>query len=299
MEDQLEQPAETLDSGADVRPDAAQWRAVDEEDADPDTDALNNEGNEPDEEFDDVEVDGKKYQLPKTAAEKLKSERLMHGDYTRKTQELAEQRKQIEAQGQQLQRARQSQQEHLQDMAKVVAIDQQLRQIAELDWNRLIDEDPATAQKLQMNQQRLQQERQAAQAAITKRDQEAALSEQQSFAKRVQDAEAYMQREIQGWSAERSNQLASYAKKDGIDSTALAKALVDVPHLAKYLHKAELYDRLQERQAKGKASSAEPPKVEAKPVPRVGAGAKGTKDPLNMTDTEFAAMRRAQIKHRR
>jgi SET domain-containing protein len=86
----LEQPAETLDSVATtdpVAPPETDLEAVD-------TELETQPTEDPDEED---EIEGVKLRGKKEALERIKAERLMQADYTRKTQEVAEQRRTIEA----------------------------------------------------------------------------------------------------------------------------------------------------------------------------------------------------------
>src|SRR4051812_9326565 len=71
---------------------------------------------DPDEE---IEIGERKFALPKSAAEKLKAERLMHADYTKKTQEVAEQRKAVEARQADVERHATEAQEYLDEIGEI------------------------------------------------------------------------------------------------------------------------------------------------------------------------------------
>jgi hypothetical protein len=239
------------------------------------------------EEDGELEVDGKKFTLPKSTVEKLKAERLMQADYTQKTQAAAEERKSIAAEREQVQRQAKEQQQYVQEMAAVVAIDQQLAQYTALDWNALIESDPVRAMQLQQQQKALEGQRSTAQQSLTQKQQQFALEKQQSFAKQIQDADDYMSREIPGFKTGRNDELAKYAAGIGMSPEATAKAIIKNPVIAKLLHKADLYDKLLAKQ-----TPKPPPVAEAKPAIRVGSNATVKKDPTKMTDAEFAAYRR-------
>ncbi len=235
---------------------------------------------EPVEENEDIDVDGKKYALPKSAAEKLKVERMLHADYTRKTQEVAEHRRAVEEQAQ-------TNQKYLMDVAKIVSIDEQLGAYKSLNWDQIINQDPVEALKHQNNVRQLEQARNEAVQQLTQKQQQHALSEQQTFAKQAQEAESYFAREIPGWSAARSDQLMNYGAAEGLPPKAITQFVIHNPALAKILHKAELYDQIQKKQR-----PATPAPVLVKPVAKVGQTATARKDPSKMSDTEFAAYRR-------
>lgn len=274
--DELEQPVETLDS------DAAAAAAEDHDQQaaqhDDQADAASQEQAEEDEE---IEIGGKKVAMPKSIAAEIKAGTMRNADYTQKTQALSADRKAFEAEREQ---TRQQSQQFIKEVAKVHALDDQLEQFSKVDWNALSDQDPVGAQKLHFQYQALQQQRQEAAQAVTQKQHEHALAEQQSLAKQVQEADAYFKREIPGWSPERSTRLAQFASEQGIPADVLALAVVKNPALAKVLHKAELFDQLEKKQsAKPKAPAAPPA-----PVTRVGAArATAAKDPSKMSDAEW------------
>ena len=251
---------------------------------------LNPEGGEtepPPEEEDEIEVDGRKFALPKTAAEKLRSERMMHADYTQKTMSVANDRKMVEEYAQNVAQQYQQQQAILSENAKILSIDAQIEQFQKLDWNTIISQDPQYAMQLQQQQRALEGKRQEAINGLTQKQQQQALNEQQVTAKLMQDANSYWMREIPGWSDARSTQLLNYGVSQGIPAHVLGRAAINQPALAKILHKAELYDAILKKQTPPAAAP-----VIAKPAVKVGSNAKVSKDPTKMSDAEFAAYRR-------
>ena len=88
------------------------------------------------------EVDGVKLRGKKDALEKLKAERLMQADYTRKTQEVAEQRRTFDAEREQFQRAAQTHQQYLREIGQLTGIDERLAQFSQVNWQALTDQDP-------------------------------------------------------------------------------------------------------------------------------------------------------------
>jgi len=248
------------------------------------------------EEDDEIEVDGKKFVMPKSAAEKLKAERLMHADYTRKTQEVAETRKQTEAEREQVKQAAAQQQQFIKEIAKVHAIDDQLEQYKALDWNKLSDEDPVGAQKLHFQYQALQQQRQQAAEAVTTKQNEHALVEQQATAKQLQEAEAYVQREVPGWTPERGAVVNDYIQAQGVKlDQATAKAIFANPALIKIFDQAEKFGQLLKKQTAKPSTPAAPPA----PVTRVSAARASAKvDPAKMPVDDWMAQRNKQVRGR-
>jgi len=87
-------------------------------------------------------------------------------DYTQKTQQVAEQRKELEVYAEQIKMQEQAFQEQMQlnnvlieDVAKITALDQQLNQYANVNWQELSDSDFVEAQKHFFTYNQLQQQR--------------------------------------------------------------------------------------------------------------------------------------------
>ena len=135
MSDQVDSTVEDLDldNATDQDSDYAQE----------DDEQLDESGNPVvvEDEDEEVEHDGQKYKVPKA----LKPLLMMQGDYTQKTQALAEQRRAIEAQAQQ---THQLVQQNIADIGRVASIDERLQQFSQLNWQALSEADPLQAQKL-------------------------------------------------------------------------------------------------------------------------------------------------------
>lgn len=283
MEDDLEQPGSPDSEAAGNTAAEDENLVVDEQLDDVDQDAVSQEDAE--EEEDEIEVDGKKFAMPKSAAEKLKSERLMHADYTQKTQAVAEERKTVAAEREQVQRHQQEAQQYIGELAKIQSIDERLADYRAVDWDALSDADPQTFQKLDRQMRALEASRNEVAQVITQKQQQNALSEQQALAKQVQEADAYFKREIPGWSNERSTRLQQYAIEQGIPAEVLGQAVIRQPALAKLLHKAEMFDQLEKKQT---AAKPKPP-VQEKPVTRITATRQSAqRDPDKMGMDEWA-----------
>jgi hypothetical protein len=232
----------------------------------------------------EVEYEGTKYKVPK----ELKDALLRQSDYTRKTQEVAEQRKSVEVQQQQMQQQAQLQQVAFKEYATMVNADQQLEQYKALDWQALIDRDPVEAMKLDRQMRQLQDTRNTAQSRITQIQQASAIQAQQETAKRLEEGRAAVQRDIKDWSPELAQKLTDHGKSYGFTDNELSQ--VTDPRSVQILHDAYLY-----RQIMQKTKPQLVPKVEAKPVTKVSGNSVTTKDPTQMSDREFATYRKKQI----
>jgi Asp-tRNA(Asn)/Glu-tRNA(Gln) amidotransferase A subunit family amidase len=227
----------------------------------------------------EIEYDGEKYKVPKN----LKDAFLRQQDYTQKTQSVAEQRKAIESQRAELAQQAEMQRQFIAEYAEVHAIDRQLQQFSQVNWQQLIDTDPVQAMKLDREMRALQERRQYVASSVTQKQQQAHMQAQQETAKRLQEGKAVLEREIKGWSPEVANSLVQYGQEFGYSAEEL-KSVQD-PRAVKLLHKAWQFDQLMKKQAAQK----ERPPVQEKPVTRITAQkGSATKDPSKMM--QFCSM---------
>lgn len=247
-----------------------------------------------DEELAEIEVDGVKFDMPKAQAEKLKAERMMQADYTQKTQAHAERVRAFEAEQQQ--RVEADQRDFV-ERAKLHQIDDTLKQYSQVDWQAAYDQDPIAAGKAQAYIQQLNGERARLEGNIAQNQQQRALSEQQSTAKQVQEAEAYVSREIPGWTEARGEQLKNFAAAEGLQLTPeVAKVLIKNPAFFKIMNKAEMFNQMEKKQSVKTA----PPSAPSKPITRVNVkGTSGQVDPNKMSADEWRVWRDSQIAQKR
>jgi len=253
------------------------------------SDSESQETEAPAEEDDSEEVDyeGEKYKLPK----KLKDALLRQQDYTQKTQAVAEQRRALEAQAQQVQQHAQLSQQYVAEYAEALALDKELARYANIDWNQLTDADPVQAMKLDRQMRELQQRRNEVVSSVTQKQQAQAIEAQRIAQQRLNEGRAVLEREIKGWTPDTAKALASFGMEQGFTEQELAQ--VNDPRTVKLLHKAWQYDQLM------KAKTAKPePVTQERPVTRITASKGTVKTPDKMTDKEFAAWRRNQIRNR-
>lgn len=254
----------------------------------------------PESDDEEAEIAGEKYRIPKTLAAHLKeleNGRLRQDDYTRKTQEVAEQRKDFESRMQQLAVREQFQQQHIQAVAKVMSLDEQLTQYQKLDWNAIMDASPVEAMKLDRQMRELQQQRAQVVSGIDQSQQQQNLAQQQATTRQHQTALETLEREIKDY---RTPEVQKALMETGLKSGFKPEELQNVtdPRSIKLLHKAYLYDKLVAKQI----TAAKPAAPEAKPITRVTPGAgtnrKSINDP-NLSDEEFNRLRRESLNRKR
>lgn len=245
-------------------------------------------GDDEDELEDDL--DGVKVRGKKELIEKLKAERLMQADYTRKTQEVAEQRKAVEAAQQQIQAQRQFEQQNLDIVADIRAMEREMAQLSQVNLQQLSDQDPVQAQKLMVRLQQLQTARGQAAQALTQRHQAFTQAQQQEAARQLEEGQRVLQRDIPGWGPELAQKLTSFALANGY--TQAEVAAIRSPAMVR-----SLYREYQVAEAK-KQATQRPPQVQTAPVTRVNSASKSRAaiDPDKLSPEQWLKWRNAQVK---
>jgi len=185
-------------------------------------------------------------------------------DYTKKTQELAEQRKGLEEYAQTVQAQEQAFQQQVQlnqaligDVAQLTAIDQQLAAYANVNWSQMSDTDFVEAQKLFFTYNQLQQQRATLAQQFEAKQNQLMQTHQQALARRVQEGQSVLAREIPNWSRETSQAIISTGKEYGFTDDELS-GIVDPRHV-KVLHDAMQWRKLKSNTSvKNKISTAKP-----------------------------------------
>ena len=185
-------------------------------------------------------------------------------DYTKKTQEVAEQRKALEDYAQAIQAQEQSFQQQVQlnqaligEVAQLTAIDQQLAAYADVNWQQMSDTDFVEAQKLFFSFNQLQTQRATVAQQLEAKQQQLMQSHQLSLMNRIEQGKAILAKEIPNWSRETSQELILTGKDYGFSDDELG-AIVDPRHV-KVLHDAMQWRKLKSNSsAKNKVSSAKP-----------------------------------------
>lgn len=195
-------------------------------------------------EGEEVEWEGKTYRVPK----ELKDGLLRHSDYTRKTQEVADLRKTVEAERQALAERQQAQEALITEHAKVKNLEEYVAYYERVDWDAAEEQNPETAMKEWRRYQQLKDSLNAARTELQTR--ESRLKEQQSQEreKALQETGATLAREIPGWSRELASQIVSTAAEYGFQNELLDEPDARVWKVFYALHEAR---RNQTKQATG------------------------------------------------
>lgn len=265
--------------------------------------ALNGEAN-PVEEIDtdppepedaELEYEGKKFKVPKELEGELKNALLRHGDYTRKTQDVAQERESLKAERTIHQHQVQTHQALIGEIAQITAVDQRLQYLQSINLQALSAQEPLQAQNLLIELNQLQAQRGQLVSSATQKQQQLQSIRQHEIATQTDKARAFLMREFKDWSPEKDRAMEAYTSKAGIDSQAMGEFLRHNPQIARVIDDGMKYRRDLERRAATKPKAEPPPK----PVTRLGgAAAVNTKLPSDMTPAEHAVWRRERNQKR-
>lgn len=245
-------------------------------------DLLNQQATEP--EHEEVEYDGQRYNIPRA----LKDAFLRHSDYTRKTQEVSQQRAAHETREREFQQNVEVHKQYLDDFADLRAIDKRLELLSRVDWATLNQQNPQQAQALHLEFTQLQAHKGQLVGTLTQKQQQMQANQQRELARLAADAEAVLRRDIKDWSPEKDKQLANYARANGIDPQLMGQVVLRNPGFMVALDKAAKFDQLlKERSIK------RPPAPHPQPGTRMqGGGSSATKKLSDMTTQELQQWRR-------
>lgn len=237
QQEELQQEAEPQDNSEEPV-DTEEEATPEEEQGEPEEEAS-----EPD--LVEIELDGKTYQIP----EELKDKVMLQADYTRKTQEVAEQRKQLEIGYQQLQQQAQLQQQNLEGYANLMAIDKQLQAAQNTDWNALFDSDPAEFVRQKEAYRELKDYRDGLANQIGAIQQQQLQEQQAVLAKTQETARQILSQDLK-WDGAKADATRQYI--ESFIDKGLSQSDIDGLNQGRYgatpiiwAHKAMLYDKLQ------------------------------------------------------
>jgi hypothetical protein len=185
-------------------------------------------------------------------------------DYTKKTQEVAEQRKALEeyAQTVKVQEEVFMQQVQLQqaligDVAQLTAVDKQLAAFNDVNWQELSDNDFVEAQKLFFTYNQLQQQRGQLATELEAKAQQIQQAQAAKMQEKIAQGKEILAKEIPNWSRETTQELMTFGKEYGFSDDELG-TIIDPRHV-KVLHDAMQWRKLQKNSvAKNKVSQAKP-----------------------------------------
>jgi hypothetical protein len=265
-----------------------------------------------DEEFEEIEHEGKKHKLPK----ELKPLLMMQQDYTRKTQEVAEQRKSLEQHQAEVQ-AKLSQQvqfaqQFTAEIAELHNVDKRLAEYSKVDWQAWREQNFMDANAGFQEYQILKDQRQQLAGSLTQKQQQARQeaehrsreAQQQhdaEIAKRREETVRTIKQAIPGWNEEVASKVSGFAQQVGYSREDLINASTD-PRAFILLHKAWRGEQLEAQQKAAALKAKANIQPQAQPLTPV---AKGRAAPATsglddrLSPEEWVRRRQEQLRNRR
>lgn len=199
----------------------------------------------------EVTLEGKTYRIPK----ELKDAVLRHEDYTRKTQEIAERARAVDAQAKVLAEREQFQAAHAADLQALTAIQQQIREYSQMDMSALTTDQLI---KVKMHVDNLKEAERTKLSEVQHKAGEFQQRIHASLAELQQRGNEVLKKAIPSWGPEAARDLAEYGRAQGYQDHELSQ-LYDPRHV-QTLWKAAQWDKLQQGKplANQRASNAAP-----------------------------------------
>lgn len=235
----------------------------------------------------ELDIEGEKFRIPRKVREAIAKP--FQQDYSRKTEEVAGQRKALDGERESFTKEREARQAHFKDAAKVVAFDDRIAEVdadlqkySQLDWNNLRLQDPDLYEQHRINRDTLRDrkenivnQRGAAARAWTQKEQEYADSANREHGERVSKATAEIAKHVEGWAPgnELDVKLLKYGNKFNLSDKDMGELAIRAPVLVKLLNEHRVFT---EAAAKQKTQQTLEKQLETKPVTRVGGNGSGT-----------------------
>lgn len=258
--EQIEEEDEPTElSDEDTNDDNEEEDSVDEESQDEDESDTEDSNEQP--KSLKIKVNGEELEKPLDEVIALAQQGL---DYTKKTQEVAEQRKALEEYAQTVKvqeevfvQQVQLQQALIGDVAQLTAVDKQLAAFNDVNWQELSDNDFVEAQKLFFTYNQLQQQRGQLATELEAKAHQIQQTQSAKMQERIAQGKEILAKEIPNWSRETTQELMTVGKEYGFTDDELG-TIIDPRHV-KVLHDAMQWRKLQKNSvAKNKVSQAKP-----------------------------------------
>ena len=298
MTDDTTNPVDVEDDAVLDTPEVAEESYSDDDTPEAETEGA--EDGQPEDDTEEVEWDGAKYRIPKA----LKPGLLMQADYTRKTQELAEQRRAVEQHFTSLTQQAELQQAILEHRVNLQVVERQLQEFKNTNWANYraqygYDEEQAAKDRWQ----EYKDAKVDLQETIAKTETDFQQLSERSRANAIAQADQVLSREIEGWSPQLVRDLAGYAAENfGITPQELQDSVINPDGTADTrtfkvlarLHKAET--ELAQLKAQTQKAQQAAKQAAVTPAKAVGQRAGGYKPGLNddLPTEEWMRRRNAQ-----
>lgn len=243
------------------------------DEADPDDEPKDDEGEEPGdgetepeddpkEKLVEVEFEGKTYEVP----EELQKGLMRQSDYSRKMNEVGEKEKAYTQRMEQAEKLVEGAEKFADALAEVKGIDTQLKQFEKVDWQGLRATNPAEYAALAADMQSLRLARDQATRKAQGFDAEIVKVRGETLQAKQDEMQKALKKGLKGWGDELGQKITSYALKSGYTADEL-RSIADAK-IVIALDKARKYDALQAEKSTLKAKAQDAPRVTKPGSPR-------------------------------
>lgn len=281
----VEDSEENLDEGEDGYTD-------DDEDADEDVP-----------EYREYDFGGKKFNVKKDALSDDEAEQFesygkgLQSDYTKKTQELAEQRKRVDAREQSAEKLLSLQGDTLDIYSQGLAIRQELAQLNEIDLNQLWQSNPDQARQVSDAVSQKTKEFNATVQQVSAKEGEMAHTKQADRQAREIEGEKALNARIPQFTEKVGEVIDYFCTTFGADKKAIEAGWRSDPVVTELAYKAMMFDRMKAKVKKG--SKVNPATAtESKPVKGKGGRHKSNIPTDKDSAKAWLAKRNAQLRKR-
>ena len=254
-------------------------------------------------EYREYDFGGKKFQVNKDALSDEQAEQFesygkgLQSDYTKKTQELAEQRKQIEAREQSAEKLLSLQGDTLDIYSKGLAIRQELAQLNEIDLNQLWQSNPDQARQVSDAISQKTKEFNATVQQVSAKEGEMAHTKQADQQAREIEGEKTLNARIPQFTEKVGDVIDYFCKTYGADKKATEAGWRSDPVVTELAYKAMMFDKMKAKVKKG--SKVNPATAtESKPVKGKGGRHKSNTPTDKDSAKDWLAKRNAQLRKR-
>ena len=192
----------------------------------------------------EVEFEGKAYKVPK----EIKDALLRQADYTQKTQDLAEQRRTVQAREQSLEQTRVAMLQQFDKAVELREITNRLSQFEKIDWQSLAASDPTQATQLNIAYQQLQREAQKKHGELQQVQVQVQQLSDEARQHKLTEGAKYLKERIPDFNEKLATQIAEAAQKHYGITPAELKAISEdnpEPRFVHILHDAMKWRALQ------------------------------------------------------
>lgn len=232
------------------------------EDAEPEAVEADPEEAEEAEQLAEVEFEGKTYKVPPELQKGL----LRQADYSRKMNEVGEKERTFTQRLEQVDALAEGADKYAEALAQQRAIEAQLGQFEQINWDVLEQDNPQEAARLAVRQLKLQQALGVAVGNARTVGEEVRNTRQKLMNEARAEMDKALKKELQGWGEELGTKLTHYAMEHGFQRKTL-ETLTD-PAVVVALDKARRFDELQASKTAVRAKVKEAPQVTKPGAPK-------------------------------